>query len=130
MGLDPWLIREPRGWVNLQWPDAEGLKVKASDANGYEMEVLGVAGEFQFRPDTVDYPISGYARKYSDLPEFDVQGRGKRGEQLAMRCIHFLGFQRSAAVAIMKPVGERFAVGRELHAGRIRENIEAFGGDK
>jgi hypothetical protein len=57
-GTDPWLIREPRGMVRLNRPDAARLKVTPLDANGCPRAVVGDASRIELEPDTVYYLIA------------------------------------------------------------------------
>ena len=43
-----------------------------------------------------------------------------------MSCIDLLGLERAVTGAIVETIGKRLAIGRELRAGRIGENIEAL----
>lgn len=57
IGHDPWLIREPRGFVAFKRPDASSLEVTPLDFNGYPKGSAGNAARIQLQPSTAYYLV-------------------------------------------------------------------------
>jgi hypothetical protein len=57
IGLDPWLVRNIAGVVQLKRADAAKLRVSALDPNGYPVRAAGNATEIKLDPHTVYYLI-------------------------------------------------------------------------
>jgi hypothetical protein len=58
IGVDPWMIRELQGTVQMKRSTGAPLNVSALDFNGYVVEKIGRADKFTLRPGTVYYLLA------------------------------------------------------------------------
>lgn len=57
IGTDPWLVKEIRGSLSFNREDADHLRVKALDFNGYPVRDIGAADKITLLPDAIYYLI-------------------------------------------------------------------------